>query len=45
MDISVDELADALIRAGWFFPSQIDHAETAAEDLFTIITEARGGAR
>ena len=41
----MDELADALIRAGWYFPSQIDHAETAAEDLFTIIAEARGGAR
>ena len=43
MEITVDELADALIRAGWFFPSQIDHAETAAEDLLEIIAEAKAG--
>lgn len=37
MDISVGELATALIQAGWFFPSQRDDATTAAQDLFLII--------
>lgn len=35
--VTVEELASALIRGGFFFPSQRDEAVTAAEDLFRII--------
>jgi hypothetical protein len=41
MDISTDELASALIRNGWFFPSQWDAAVIAAQDLLDIIRERR----
>jgi len=44
MDISAGELAAALIRAGWFFPSQEADAITAAQDLLGIIESARAGA-
>ena len=41
MEISEEELAAALIRAGWFFPSQHTGALTAAQDLFLIITDLK----
>ena len=37
MDITVDDLAAALIKAGLFFPSQREDATVAAQDILTII--------
>jgi hypothetical protein len=42
VEISVEELAAALIRTGWFFPSQRADADTAAQDIFGIIEEGKG---
>jgi len=41
MDVTVQELAGALVRAGWFFPSQLDQAVIAAEDILAMIAEGR----
>ena len=43
MDITVEELAAALIKSGWFFPSQRADALTAAQDIFLIIETGRRG--
>ena len=41
MEVSAEELADALIRAGWYFPSQAADASTAAQDLLITIENSR----
>ena len=41
MDITVEELTEALIKAGWYFPRQREDAQTAARDLLLIIIQAR----
>jgi hypothetical protein len=43
LEVSAEELADALIRAGWYFPSQREDAQTAARDLLLTIELARTG--
>jgi len=40
MDVTVEDLAAALIKMGWYFPSQRDDATIAAQDIFTIIKTA-----
>ena len=40
-DITVEELTTALIRAGWYFPSQRAAAELAAQDILLIIEAGR----
>ena len=40
-DITVEELAAALIRTGWYFPSQRADARTAAQDILTCIETDR----
>ena len=44
MEISAEELTEALIQAGWYFPRQREDARTAARDIFLIIIRARGDA-
>jgi hypothetical protein len=44
VEISVEELAAAMIKAGWYFPSQHAAATIAAQDIFLIIIRARGDA-
>ena len=39
----VEELTDALISAGWYFPRQREDARTAARDLLLTIELARTG--
>lgn len=41
MEVTVEELAAALIRAGWFFPSQRADARTAAQDILGYIKTGR----
>jgi len=41
MDITLEELTVALIRTGWFFPSQREAAIVAAQDILTVIEEER----
>ena len=41
MDISVDELASALVRTGLYFPSERSEADAEARDIFTVIEEDR----
>ena len=43
MDITVEELTEALIKAGWYFPRQREDARTAARDLLLTIELARTG--
>ena len=43
MEISVEELTEALIKAGWYFPRQREDARTAARDLLLTIELARTG--
>ena len=43
MDITVEELTEALIKAGWYFPRQREDARTAARDLLLSIELARTG--
>ena len=40
VDITVEDLAAALIKTGWFFPSQRADAIVAAQDILTIIRTA-----
>ena len=44
MEISVDDLTAALIRGGFFFPSQRVDARIAAWDLIGIIEAAQANA-
>lgn len=37
MEMSIEDLASALIRAGFFLPGQRGEAVTAAQDIFVII--------
>jgi hypothetical protein len=39
VEISTTQLATALIRAGFYFPSQRGEAEQAARDIFLIINQ------
>jgi hypothetical protein len=41
MNIALDELARALIRGGFFFPSQHQEALVAAKDIFLIISQEK----
>ena len=43
MEITVEELTEALIKAGWYFPRQREDAQTAARDLLLTIELARTG--
>jgi hypothetical protein len=43
VDITVEELTEALIKAGWYFPRQREDARTAARDLLLTIELARTG--
>jgi len=43
VEISVEELTEALIKAGWYFPRQREDATTAARDLLLTIELARTG--
>jgi hypothetical protein len=35
--ISLEDLASALIRLGFFFPSEREEAEVAAKDIFFVV--------
>jgi hypothetical protein len=37
MEITLEELTSALIRVGFFFPSQRNEAEVTAKDIFLYI--------
>ena len=41
MEISAEELAAALIKTGWYFPSQLAAATVAARDILGIIETSR----
>ena len=42
MDVTVDELADAMIRTGLYFPSERAKAVICAQDILAIITDGKG---
>ena len=37
MEISLSDLTNALIRLGFFFPSEREEAEVAAKDVFFMV--------